>query len=128
MSFGNMRHILKLALQHPQAVKSITESGDPPDAGTGVTGPFKAEGAMGPPFPVTIEWRTPYACRDKSPVSLAIKCGVELAEMCIIGMPALDNIGPAVLDLHGGTLMCPNLDVAALPLQRRNPTAREQYL
>ena len=42
--------------------------------------------------------------RDKSPVSLEIKCGVDLAERCVIGMQILDDMGPTVLCLHSGTL------------------------
>ena len=80
MSLGNMGHMLKLALQRPQAVKSIAESGDPLDADTGITGTFTADSAEGTPFPFTIEWRTPHVRRDKYPVSLKIKCGVDLAE------------------------------------------------
>ena len=41
-------------------------------------------------------------------------------------MPTLDNMGPTVLDLHSVTLKCPNWEVAALPLQRRKPTAKGQ--
>ena len=60
VSLGNMRHMLKLALQHPQAVRSVTESGSPPGAHMGIAGPFTTDGAEGTPFQVTIEWRTPY--------------------------------------------------------------------
>ena len=97
MSLGNMGHMLKLALQRPQAVKSIAESGDPLDADTGITGTFTADSAEGTPFPFTIEWRTPHVRRDKSPVSLTIKCGVDLAERCVIGMPTLGGMCPEIL-------------------------------
>ena len=93
-----MRHMLKLALQHPQAVRSVTENGGPPGADMGIAGPSTTDGAEGTSFPVTIEWRTPYVRRDKSPVNLKIKHGVDLAERCVIGMPTLDDTGPAVLD------------------------------
>ena len=49
MSLGNMGHMLKLALQYPQAVKSVTESGGPPNADMGIAGPFTADGAGGHP-------------------------------------------------------------------------------
>ena len=80
VSSGNMRHMLKLALQYPQAVRAVTESGGPPGAHKEIASPFATDGAKGTPLPVTIEWRTPYVRRNKSPVSLEIKCGVDLAE------------------------------------------------
>ena len=92
----------------------------------GIAGPFSTYDAEGTHFSVTIKWRTPYVRRDKSPVSLKIKCGVNLAERCVIGMLTLDGMGPAVLNLHSGTLKCPSWETGALPLQRRRPTLGEQ--
>ena len=54
VSLGNMGHMLKLALQHPQAVKLVTESRGPPGADTGIAGSFTADGAEGTPFPVEL--------------------------------------------------------------------------
>ena len=62
VSLGNMKHMLKLALQHPQAVRPVTESGGPPGADMGIAGPFTTDGAEGTLFPVTTPLRLLLIC------------------------------------------------------------------
>ena len=67
-------------------------------------------------LPVVVILYTLWVRADGSPMYLSFTCGKTLSIRCIIGMPMLMNMGPAITNLAPQQIICPNYDVRQIPM------------
>ena len=122
--------MMKFAKACPQYVKAIIDSKDGKYSAmplAGAVGDSAVIGALSTRLPVLVVLYTPYIRSDGSPVLMSFACGECLSIRCIIGMPTLLDMGPAVIELNSKRVLCPNWDVQQLPL-KFNPPSDEPLL
>ena len=109
---------------YPHHVEEIIDSGDGNFKAVplaGAVGDSKVLPSLSTFLPVIVILFTPWVRTNGSPVYLSFACGEALSIRCIIGMPMLMDMGPAVVDLASRQIICPNYDVQQIPVMLKEP-------